>query len=168
MTIAASLHADGRVAWTSFSTFLRAVHDEKIPLQKLTGEDRNEGAPRVEIMRGVFRYAEEIGALLRARPSPFSYLQLLLAAAAAGHETSTEPFCPHPGEDSRALPLIGGGIRSHAGTRAPAHQRASERHADGRREKTPHVNPTCGAPAASRRRGRRRRLRLCGDARRRA
>ena len=31
---------------------------ERIPLQKLTGEDRDEGAPRVVLTRGVFEYAE--------------------------------------------------------------------------------------------------------------
>ena len=41
----------GRVARRSLSAFLRAVHDENIPLQKLTGEDRNEGGPRVEVTR---------------------------------------------------------------------------------------------------------------------
>jgi hypothetical protein len=34
--------------------------DERIPLQKLTGEDRNEGAPGVGITPGVFGHSEVI------------------------------------------------------------------------------------------------------------
>ena len=47
---------------------MTAIHDESIPLQKLTGGDRNEGAPRVGVTRGVFEHAEGIEAHLRTGP----------------------------------------------------------------------------------------------------
>ena len=68
--------------------FLSTRIDERIPFQKLTGQDRNEGAPRVGVTRGVFEHDEGIEAHLRTRTPSFSHFQLLSASAATRLQAS--------------------------------------------------------------------------------
>ena len=51
----------GRVARTSCSSLFKATYDEKIPLQKLTREERDEGAPHVVVARGARRLGDLLG-----------------------------------------------------------------------------------------------------------
>src|SRR5208283_835653 len=108
--------------------FLWARIDERIPLQKLTGEDRNEGAPRVGVTRGVFAYAEGVAAHLRTGPLSFSHFQLLPASAATQRQASAKPLRPRARQDSRALQDLPRRLRGHARACSSAPQRNGRVH----------------------------------------
>jgi hypothetical protein len=76
-----------------------------------------------------FKHAEGPEALLRARVSPLSHLQLLPSPALAGQRAPPRLVCANPRAGSSALWFRGRGLCGHAGPHSSADQRTAAGHA---------------------------------------
>ena len=76
-----------------------------------------------------WKHAEGPQAILRRRPSAFSYLQLLSPAGVARPGPRTRLVPPHLRRSPAALSLRGGGVRGDAGSNSFADQQTGAGHA---------------------------------------